>query len=79
MGGAVTGALTGEGGAGERIKRAAVGGTAGIVLERGITSPAIRTGIAQAISKINKIPTDTAGRISKTAVITLINNLMGRK
>src|SRR3990167_1788296 len=79
VGGAVTGAITGEGGVGERLKRAAVGGITGVALERGVTSPAIRTGIAQTISKINKIPTDTAGRISKTAVITLINNLMGRK
>ena len=74
-GGAIIGGLTGEGSVSERLKRAAIGGGIGLGVERLATSPTIKTGIAQIISKIGKIPTDTTGRISKTAVLNLISKL----
>lgn len=73
--GAVTGALSGGGDVGERLKRAAIGGLSGVALERGVRSPTLQTGFAQIISKLGKIPTDTTGKISKTAVINLVNEM----
>lgn len=75
-GGAIIGGLTGEGSVGERLKRAVIGGTIGLGAERLATSPALKTGFAQIISNISKIPTDSAGKISKTAVMGLISKLI---
>ena len=73
--GAITGAVSGEGSATERLKRAAIGGVTGVAIERGVRSPTLQTGFAQIVSKLNSIPTDTAGKVSKTAVINLINQM----
>lgn len=71
-GGAVAGGLTGQGNIGERLKNAAIGGVGGLALERGINSPALKTGVAQLLTHLDSLPTDSAGRIGKTAVTQLI-------
>ena len=65
--GAVSGAFSGDS-AGDRVKKAAIGGVGALAFERAITSPAVQTRIAQFLSRIDEIPTDTAGRISKAAL-----------
>lgn len=75
-GGAAIGGLTGgEGDVGERLKNAAIGGIVGVGLERGINSPALKTGLAQVLTKIGQLPLDSAGKISREAVIQLISKL----
>ncbi len=74
-GGAVVGGLKGDN-AGDRIKNAVIGGVTGIALEKGLNSPLLKTGLGQVVSKIGDIPTDSLGRISKTAVIQLIGDLL---
>lgn len=72
-GGFVTGFATGEEGLGSRLKRGAIGLGVGVGLERGVRSAGLQTGVAQIINKLNKLSTDTAGKISKTAVLKLLN------
>lgn len=46
-----------------------IGGASSLALTRGFASPSIQTGFAQLIKNIDSIPTDTAGKISKAALI----------
>jgi hypothetical protein len=78
-GGAIIGGLGGDGDIGTRLKNAAVGGVTGLAVERGLNSPAVKTGMAQLLKSATKIPTDTAGKISKAAVTELIARFAGAK
>jgi hypothetical protein len=78
-GGAVIGGLGGDGDIGTRLKNAAVGGLTGLAVERGLNSPAVKTGLAQLLKVGAKIPTDTAGKVSKAAVTELIARFAGAK
>jgi hypothetical protein len=71
--------LGGDGDIGTRLKNAAVGGVTGLAVERGLNSPAVKTGMAQLLKSATKIPTDTAGKISKAAVTELIARFAGAK
>jgi len=77
--GAAIGGLSSEGGVTERLKNAAIGGAIGVGIERSVNSPAIKTGLAQIIKKLDSIPVDGVGRVSKQAVIELIAQLVGTK
>lgn len=74
--GAIAGGVAGQGSITDRLKSAAVFGAAGLGAERLLNSPAVRTGIAQAIQKLGRLPTDTAGKVSRTAVIELFNQAL---
>lgn len=74
-GGAAIGGLTSDGSIGDRLTNAATGAAIGIGLERSLTSPALKTGIAQLLTKLESIPTDAAGRVSKAAITQLIGRL----
>lgn len=74
-GGAVVGFGSGDD-VGERLKNAAIGGATGLAIERGINSPAIKTGVAQVLTHIGDLPTDSLGRVSRAAVVDLIGRLM---
>ena len=52
---------------GTRLKNAAIGGLTGLAIERGLNSPAVKTGLAQLLKSATKIPTDTAGKVTKAA------------
>jgi hypothetical protein len=71
-GGAIFGGLTGNGDIGSRLKNAAAGGLGGIALERGVNSPAVKTGLAQLITRLGTLPVDTAGKITKAAVLNIV-------
>lgn len=71
-GGAVLGYGSGDS-MGEKVKNAVVGGVGGLAIERGLNSPAVKTGLAQAIENI---PVDSAGKISRASVIELISTLL---
>lgn len=74
-GGAAIGGITSEGDIGKRLKDAAIGGAAGLALERTVNSPGLKTGLAQIISRVGTLPTDAAGKISRAAVLQLIASL----
>lgn len=59
----------------ERIRNAAIG----IGIQRIATSPTFQTKLAQVLSNIDNIPTDTAGKISKTVVTRLIGELFSNE
>lgn len=55
----------------EKIRNAAIG----IGIERLATSPAFQTKLAQVLSNIDNLQTDTAGKVSKTVITQLIGEL----
>lgn len=73
-GGAVIGASSGDS-IGDRLKGAALGATGLILGEKIFRSPAMQTKAAVVLDQINKMPTDTAGRISKATITKLLGEL----
>lgn len=71
LGGAGLGFASGDD-TGERLSNAILGGVGSVALEKTLTSPAVQTGLVQALGKL---PIDSAGRISRDAVIQLISNI----
>jgi hypothetical protein len=69
LGGAAAGGLSGEGDLSTRLKNAALGAGAGIALERGVNSPALKTGVAQLLTHMDSLPATGTGMVSKTAVM----------
>jgi hypothetical protein len=57
----------------DRLKNAAVGGASAFAVERGVNSPALKTGLGLLLSHIGDLPVDEAGKITKSAVVQLIN------
>jgi len=58
----------------DRLKNAVIYGGTGVALERVARSPAVQTGIAQLIKKL---PVDSAGKVSRSAVEKLLAQIVG--
>lgn len=54
-----------------------VGGIGSLAAEKVMQSPVFKTGLAQVLTKVGGLATDQAGSISKTAVMNLLNGLIG--
>lgn len=68
--GTVTGAASGDS-VGEKFKNSLLFGAGALTAERIATSPKILTGIATALNKLKSLPTDSAGNISRAALMRL--------
>lgn len=73
-GGAIAGGLATPGDIGTRVKNAALGGLGGLALERGINSPALKTGLAQLLPKAAALSTGTAEKVGRAGLTRLLGN-----
>lgn len=71
-GGAVAGGLSSDGSVTDRLKNAAIGGVLGLGAERLANSPALKTGLAQLITKF---PFDASGKIGRDAVMETLGRI----
>lgn len=72
-GGAIASGFGSQGDIGTRLKDAAIGGATGLAIERGVNSPALKTGLGLLLSHLNDLPLDTLGDVGKQTVTQLIN------